>query len=231
METNIINWGSFEDFIGDKIPTCIKLVLNLCGYDTFLSLSGMDQSSIVAIEECITSNFRNQILQLSCCHGEFYRSQMSLQIQFKFLPGHVTLLLALSRYVEEYRAIYQKKVIDLSERYSFILNELIKTAEDNQFKSIHKSSYPDSIRFFAMYIYLLCGRNCYNMLNANLPMPSCSTICKCESTEQSFLISLHLLFTICALYIFLHLVRYIREQKSRIVEGEIWAEELHTSRK
>lgn len=177
MEDFSINWKIFEDFIGEKIPTCIKIVLNLCGYNTFLSLKEIKQKSIITIEEFINEHFASQILQLKCCYADHYKSQIS-QGKLKFLPGHEMLLLALPNYIDDFRLAHMNKVIDLDGRYSHILNEMIKTAEENKYKEVNQMSYSDTIRFFAVYVFLLCGRACYKMLQSNLPIPSIPTICK-----------------------------------------------------
>lgn len=168
----------FEKFIGEEIPACVKIVLGLSGFSTLLSLDSITHSDILKIEDCITEHFSEIIIQLKCCHSEFYKSQMFFQKKFKFLPGHATLVAALPQYVKAYQIAYQKKIFELKGRYSFILNELIETAEANQFKSANQANYPDSVRYFAIYIFLLCGRACYNMLQSNLPIPSTPTICK-----------------------------------------------------
>lgn len=177
MENSSINWDIFEVFVGEKIPTCIKLVLNLCGFNTYLSLREIKLKDIHGIQECVDKNFSNEILQLSCCHASFYKSQISHE-HFKLLPGHEALVLALPKYVEQFQAEYMKKCIDLKGRYSFVLNELLETAEANKFQSVYRASYSDAVRYFVVYIFLLCGRACYKMLQANLPIPSIPTICK-----------------------------------------------------
>lgn len=177
MEDELINWECFEEFVGEKIPKCIKIVLNICGYNTFISLSEIKEHSIVAIEEFVTLHFASHIAQLQCCHAEYYKAQIS-HGTFKFLPGHETLVRVLPQYVKEYRIAYMRKVLELDGRYSFIMNEMIKTAEGNKYKEVNRLSYPDSIRFFAVYVFLLCGRACYKMLQANLPLSSIPTIRK-----------------------------------------------------
>lgn len=172
-----INWEIFESFIGEKIPACIKTVLNLCGYTSFLSLKEIKPHNINEIETFVTEHFSSNISQLQCCHSQYYSSQIS-RGQFKFLPGHETLLIVLPKYVSEFQNAYMKKIIDLDGRYSFILNELVKTAEENKYKVANQTSYPDTIRFFAAYVFLLCGRACYKMLQSNLPIPSVPTIRK-----------------------------------------------------
>lgn len=98
---NFIKWESFEENIGDKIPCCIKKVLNLCGFDTFFSLLEISQSQIVAIEDCMTKHFSQNILELECSHSAYYRARKDLP--FKLLPGHEILILALPKHIRQYR--------------------------------------------------------------------------------------------------------------------------------
>lgn len=98
-----------------------------------------------------------------------------------------------------------------------ILNKLIKTAEFNELKDKNHATYSDEIRYFATYIFLLCGRSCYEMLRSNLPIPSVKTICKIA----------YVLFSRKSLIsFFLHLVRCIDYNKSPIIEGQIRAKDL-----
>lgn len=225
MEIEAINWNIFENFIGEKLPACIKSILNLCGYNTFLSLREIKQRDITEIEECVKKNFSTQILQLHCCHAEYYISKIS-HAQFKLLPGHETLIMALPKYAEKLQKTYLKQITDLKGRYSFILNELIQTAEENRFNDIHHTIYSDEIRSFAVYVFLLCGRACYKMLKANLPIPSIPTIRKFEKQYHVMISLWHIKSEYNHTYFLKHIVRYVNENKSRILEGQIRSKEL-----
>lgn len=63
-------------------------------------------------------------------------------------------------------------------KFSVILTELLRTAEQNFKKSKHANQYNDIIKYFSTYIFLLCGRTCYETLHKNLPIPSTKTIRK-----------------------------------------------------
>lgn len=41
-----MNWVKLENIIGEKVPGCVKKVLDVCGYDTFMSISGIKDDSI-----------------------------------------------------------------------------------------------------------------------------------------------------------------------------------------
>lgn len=168
-----MNWIGFEKFIGEEIPQCVKRVLSLCGYDSFFSLSEINEGHIKSMENHITVNYMEEIKSFDCCYSEYYKNQGV----FQFLPGHAATVEALPKYVEKYKVFYQPD-LKLNGRYSPILEELIRTAESNLFKDKHHAAYSDSIRYFATYVFLLCGRSCYEFLSANLPLPSTKTICK-----------------------------------------------------
>lgn len=125
------------------------------------------------MENHITVNYMEEIKMFNCCHSTYYKNQEV----FKFLPGHASTVGALPKYVEKYR-IAQQPEFELNGRYSPILEELIKTADLNLFKDKHHATYSDTLRWFATYIFLLCGRSCYEVLCANLPLPSTKTICE-----------------------------------------------------
>lgn len=172
-----INWQGLEIFLGETLPICVKSVLSLCGYDTIFSLQYIDQDSVNTMEKHINENEMQKIKQFSCCHSEYYAKKEI----FKLLPGHVVILLSLPNHVKKYLESIEsdnqhpRKHI---ENYSFILREMIETAEINMYRDKHHANYSDTIRFFATYVFLLCGRSCYEMLRLNLPFPSVKTIRK-----------------------------------------------------
>lgn len=171
-----MNWNRFESFIGEEIPRCVKTALEMSGYDTVLSLCEIKQKSISDLEKHINAHGNEQIQKFECNHSDYYK-----QIQeFRFLPGHEAIILALPKYALEFKKVFKSKVIDIEKGagFPFILNEMIRTAEVNQSKDKNHATYSETIRYFATYIYLLCGRSCYEMMKANLPIPSTKSIRK-----------------------------------------------------
>lgn len=49
--------------------------------------------------------------------------------------------------------------------YSHILTQMINVARMNKNKSKHSNQCTDDIKYFSTYIFLLCGRTCYETLN------------------------------------------------------------------
>lgn len=127
------------------------------------------------IQSFISEYRHEKVKQLDCCYSNFYQQQE----KFNFLPGHEAIILALPKYIDEYLRDTRPVVHNNRRgRYSFILEEMIQTAESNLSRDEKHPRYPDTIRFFFTFIFLVCGRFCYEMLQANLPIPSTKTICK-----------------------------------------------------
>lgn len=168
-----MNWLKIEEIIGEPLPICIKKIMSSCAYDTFMSLKSITLESCVEIETHINANSRSIIQDLDCCHSDYYKKQD----QFKLLPGHRDLITSLSKIdlVSKDNCGNSYDVTHKS-KFSCVLEELIKTAIENADRDCPK--YGDTIRWFATYIFLLCGRSCYEMLNHNLPLPSTKTICE-----------------------------------------------------
>lgn len=169
-----MNWDRFEMFLGEQIPRCVKVALDMCGYSTILSLCEIKQKNIDCIEKHINENRNEQMQKMQCNHSHYYNNIQ----QFHFLPGHEAIILALPKYALEFQQILKNKAVDIERnvQFPFVLNEMIKTVEMNQFKDVNHATYSDTIRFFATYIFLLCGRSCYEMIRTNLPLPSTKTI-------------------------------------------------------
>lgn len=65
---------------------------------------------------------------------------------------------------------------DYSYGFSHLLNMLINNAKYNSNKDPKGYRYDECIRYFATYIYIMCGKACYETLSANLPIPKAQTI-------------------------------------------------------
>lgn len=87
-----------EDIIGECIPICIKNILLSCGYDTVLSLENISIVNLKEIESHMNTHCRDVIQKFDCCHGEFYKAQTN----FKLLPGHRSLILAVSKHIQKH---------------------------------------------------------------------------------------------------------------------------------
>lgn len=169
-------WSKVEALTGDTIPTCVKKILIASGYDTIFSVKNIDSEKIVEIENHVNVYARDLIQNFDCCHHEFYKGLN----EFKFLPGHKDLILSLPQLIVKMLnpEKYLIEIIEQHSGFSMILRELIKTAIQNDKLPKCKAVYTDTIRYFATYIFLICGRSSYEVLYQNLPLPSISTIRK-----------------------------------------------------
>lgn len=119
-----ISWASLESFLNEEIPFCVKQILHLCGYDTMFSLAQIKNDQIIKIERHINDHCL-EYLDFNCCHSAYYKEHLP----FELLPGHKTMILSMPRNINDYNRSYQTKLAEMKGRYSFVLNELIQTAE------------------------------------------------------------------------------------------------------
>lgn len=161
-----MNWAELESNMGEDIPSCIKTILKLSGFDTKMSLRRIKSETIEEIEQFVNSYANEDVRKYTCSHSKYYNQNL-----FKFLPAHRLLLLDLPNFC------LNNQNNSIPSR-SFTLNEMVKTSLINANKSNNNFEYNDFIRFFAIYVFLLCGRACYQFLCQNLPLPSVSTIRK-----------------------------------------------------
>lgn len=141
------------------------------GYDTKIALKSIiDDEAIGEIQQIVNENLdRNK----NYLQGSSYEGVES----FRLLPGHRRLIMNLHNYIREYDSIKQGQKVDTTS-FSFILKSLIETAEANQNKNPKQYRYDETLMYFAMYVYLICGKACYETLSANLPIPQAVTVCK-----------------------------------------------------
>lgn len=178
---NINNeWANLEDFEGRAFPDYLKILLWKSGYDSMISVKQLTNAAITELEKHIEKNRNKLLMDLESEYDEEV---------FEFLPGDRHILLNLPRRIDAMQQSFRQIGPTLIEpfaveSYSVVLSELIKTAKGNSNRSKHANHYSDMIKYFSTYIFLLCGRTCYDTLNKNLPIPSIKTICKFDSCLQ-----------------------------------------------
>lgn len=192
MEKITSEWANFENCVGQNVPMFLKLLLWKTGYDSMVSIKQISTHTIRSLEQFVQKR-KNQILSdvfrtLELSGGNDHSlNDYKEQEVFEFLPGHRTILLSLRHKIE----CMQSQAVDLTAvdnenvenmiqgaKYSIVLREFMKTADKNWNKSKPAHRYNDVVKYFSTYIFLLCGRTCYETLNKNLPMPSTKTICE-----------------------------------------------------
>lgn len=160
-----------ETLLNEKIPSDIVAILKECGFDSYLPFLSITNETINDIEEYVKED--TSILKNTSYEGVKH---------FKFKPGHKIFLLNLTdriNYLKETKP-NEKMQCKLSD-FSYILRTFIETAETNFGKHPKGFRYNETNRFFSIFIYLMCGKACYETLSANLPIPKANTICKCNS--------------------------------------------------
>lgn len=186
---SVIDWKKLESFIDLLVPLNIKIFLDLSGYDSLLSLKRINEEKIDKIEIYLQNDGRTlAMLDENDKTTSVYKSQNV----FNILPGHRNILLALPEFIENmFHSIDTVRELEAetatnshnqtsnqtSDDYTVILSKLIETANKNKNKSKNAYKYDDIVKNFSTYIFLLCGRTCYETLNKNLPIPSTKTIC------------------------------------------------------
>lgn len=170
-------WADLEKNSGAVIPICVKNILTFAAYDNISSLMCLSENAIKEVEEYISEFGRSVIHDLYCCHSDKYKKQTN----FKFLPGHRSILSLLQSYAKK----QSESVIQISssesnvrEKYSTVLAELISSYETNSKKHKNHARYTDFMKDFFTYVYLICGKYGYETLQKNLPIPSTKSICE-----------------------------------------------------
>lgn len=157
-------FDDFEEYLEYSLPDQIKTILIENGFDNDISLSQLNEDFISILEGTVSN-------------------------VFKFLPGHRVLLLGLSKRVEGYREWKKENKttsIDLlnSQNVSFIFKELMKTASNNCNVEAKRRRYSDAIKNFGIYLYIMCGKQAYEVISNNLPFPHPGTILQSISMQK-----------------------------------------------
>lgn len=182
-------WISFEEFLRDEIPECIKQILSAYGYGNELSIRNLKEVHLNLIEEHMNKPMMRTVIDsLTCCKSEIYQAQE----KFEILPGHRVYILNLSHQMH----LKQENRLGLSANtipttgpnfmeqaqnepaITFLLKEFIANSMNNFKKLPKQRRYSEIIKDFSTYIYILCGRYCYEVICKNLPMPQASTVCE-----------------------------------------------------
>lgn len=184
-------WHEIECTTHDTLPPCVKKILTECGLTSLLSINQINESRITEIENFVNEN-QGIIEKLDCCHAGTYKSLK----KFRFLPAHRLIILHLpscgTAIFEADRAVtvnYShdhlnasrsiRNVNDTTE-YSLFLRMLLESAKENAGIPKNRFRYDNILQWilFSTYIFLSCGRSCYETLSSNLPIPSKHTVCK-----------------------------------------------------
>lgn len=179
------------------------------GYNNNLAIENIQESDLERIENYANEKLNTVIKSLNCCFADEYKNDINKK-QFKFLPGHRTLILSLPEYAKRLRETkletntrtktfeqaselpselqsdsvkFWEQFNEISLRinnepaFSNMLCELITNALKNFKKTPNQYRYSEIIKHFSTYVYMMCGRNFYETISRNLPIPAASTVC------------------------------------------------------
>lgn len=191
MNKNCEFWEKIDKIIGEKFPDCLKILLSSTGYDNGISLKYIDDEKLNELENFISNHRRNVLNTITCCY--------TAETNFTFLPGQRSLILALADLLKSKPPNAAQNIDEEIFDGNDLMSLLVKTAKANFAKSNNRQKYDRDLFLFSVYSFLVGGNSCYQTLQANLPMPSVSSIYK-----------------------------HIGKNKTTIVEGEIRADELNT---
>lgn len=155
----------------------------------------MNEDRLFELEDYVQKYLRKILTELTCSHSETYLN-ISKE-KFNFLPGHRKLILNLkSTFCTKRTSTLSKPVmapnlapklmhlkvileeIKNTPAFSELLIEIMDQAIKNYSTTQNNNRYSEFIKYFTLYLYLLCGQKSYEILCANLPFPSITTISK-----------------------------------------------------
>lgn len=117
-------WNCFQLFLGQsKLPSFLIELLKITGYDSPISIELIDEEKICEIENFIENNFG--------CTSDLLKSTVYENREvFRFLPGHVTLLLGLKKYAKTFLEIGFKKRKNTKQQNHVLGRELPQESPD-----------------------------------------------------------------------------------------------------
>lgn len=158
----------------------MRRILEASGYDTEISLSALNEANLLRVESFAQESLQHVIAELHCSHCEVYQKQSN----FQFIPGHRTFILEIPTKLQSNSkpvtlSMLCQKLIDrlsIMPTATDLLNEFLKAVVINENTCKTRNRYSEVIQYFSIYIYMLCGRHCYEILSNNLPMPEAVTV-------------------------------------------------------
>lgn len=165
-------FSAIEKFTGEQIPKSLIYILSESGFSSTFALKTLNSNTIIKIEKYFEKNYDKLSSGLI---GSIYEEIRP----FEIIPGHCAIILSLPSYVDQV-----KNSATLSEKQqcpiglTYLLKTLNGIAEKNAGCDPKARRYDETIQYFATYLYMMCGKSCYETLSANLPIPQANTIRK-----------------------------------------------------
>lgn len=162
-------YHKLQKLLKEPIHIDIINILVRSGFDSKSALLGINTNIVIQEIEQYANEDR------SVLEGTSYQNMKT----FMFKPGHKHTILYLAEQVKllDKADADENKEHNMSD-FSIVLRTFIETVETNYERDPRGFRYNDINRYFSTFIYLFCGRACYETLSANLPMPQASSIRK-----------------------------------------------------
>lgn len=110
-------------------------------------------------------------MNLNCSHSKSYKPPK----KFKLLLGHRVLILKWCANLDHI-ALENKITMD-HPAFPKILREIIAACISNHTKQPNSHRFTEDLISFCTYMYIIAGKTSYEVLSANLCLPTASTIC------------------------------------------------------
>lgn len=105
-------WNSLKNNIRYKYPEEIKIILNICGFDSELSLKEINEATIKSIEEQVNQSFaQNNADIVSALSNSSYKDK---PLPFEFLLGHRLLILSIAKTIDSIKEDKTRKSLGKS---------------------------------------------------------------------------------------------------------------------
>lgn len=152
----------------DRIPRSVVYILGESGFTSKAALQKITPENIKSIEQYVNDNFDSLIDGLS----DYKRVR-----PFKLKPGHCMIIESIPELLNRAKAVEESKTKSRNE-FQFVMKWLIETAERNAGREPKGRRFDETVKLFAIYLYIMSGRACYDTLSANLPLPQATSIGK-----------------------------------------------------
>lgn len=153
-----------------------------------MSLLSINTDVIKEIEAFTNEHLESRIVDIDCscvyCSSSTYQSQVT-EKKFKFSPGHKALILQLPTQLQQkkhktlpFMSQFEAMLANVENNpaLSNILKNLVQDALKNFERTAKQHRYCDVTKYFATYLFIMCGRKAYEVLQSNLTLPAVPTI-------------------------------------------------------
>lgn len=153
-----------------------------------MSLLSISADVIKEIEAFTNEHLQDSIVDIDCscvcCSSSTYQSQVT-EKKFQFNPGHKALILQLPTQLEQnkhktlpFMSQFEAMLanVENTPALSNILKNLVQDALKNFERTAKQHRYCDVTKHFATYLFIMCGRKAYEVLQSNLTLPAVPTV-------------------------------------------------------